>query len=187
MRRRVVCAVLAHSSDVLLPWEGTTRLRSIAGAVCAATCERVAVVIGAAAGRMTAALHGLPVATVPNLLWSEGTASAIRCAVAWALRSGADGLLLVDDQARLDRDHVDTLLAAFRATRTPVASEVAGELGLPAVFGVESFARLGHLTGERDAREVLRTTPTVKVVPWPLPEVPRAISDRPTEPVVSAL
>jgi CTP:molybdopterin cytidylyltransferase MocA len=187
MRRRVACALLASSTDVLLPWAGTTRLRAIAGVVCASTCERVGVVVGAAAGRMTAALQGLPVATVPNVLWSEGTASAIRCAVAWALRSGADGLLLVDDQARLDRDHVETLLATFRATRTPVASEVAGELGLPAVFGIESFARLGHLTGERDAREVLCTTPTVEVVSWPLAEVPTAISERPTEPVVSAL
>ena len=214
MRRRIACAVLANSAQVLMPWAGTTRLRSIAGAVCSSTCERVGVVVGAAAGTITSALHGLPIATVPNLLWSEGTSSAIRCAVAWALRSGADGLLLVDgDQARLDRAHVDSLLAAFRETRTPVASYVAGDVGVPAVFGIESFARLGQLTGDRDAREVLRTTPIVKAVPWPEgsieqaidaaiecavddmvahafepgSEPPTAIADEPTEPIVSAL
>ena len=67
MRRRVVGAVLANSSHVLLPWAGTTRLRSIASAACASTCERVAVVVGTAAGSMASALQGLPVATVPNV------------------------------------------------------------------------------------------------------------------------
>lgn len=210
MRRRVVAAVLANSSHVLLPWAGTTRLRSITSAVCAASCERVAVVVGTAAGSMSTALHGLPVATVPNVLWSEGVASAIRCAVAWALRSGADGLLLVHgDQARLETGHVDSLLAAFRETRTPVASYVGGEVGVPAVFGLESFARLGQLSGDRDAREILRTSPIVKAVPWPdgsieraidaaidsavedmaaeIQAAPTAISEPATEPVVSAL
>lgn len=168
MRRRVVCAVLANTSHVLMPRAGTTRLRSIAQEVCASSCERVAVVLGSAAGSISAALEGLPVATLPNVLWSEGTSAAIRCAVAWALRSGADGLLLVHgDQARVDRAHVESLLSAFRETRVPVASYLHGEVAVPAVFGIESFARLGQLTGDRDAREILRTTSIVKAVPWP--------------------
>ena len=176
MRRRVVAAILASSSDVLLPWAGTTRLRSIAHEVCATSCERVAVVLGPSAGRIATAIQGLPVATLPNVLWSDGVASGTRCAVAWALRSGADGLLLLDgDQALVDRVHVESLLTAFRSTRAPVASYVHGEVGVPAVFGIESFARLGALTGDRDAREVLRTTPIVKAIPWPQGSIERAI------------
>ena len=131
--------------------------------------------LGSSAGSITAALEGLPIATLPNVLWTEGTSAAIRCAVAWALRSGADGLLLVHgDQARVDRAHVENLLAVFRETRTPVASDVHGDVCVPAVFGIESFARLGQLTGDRDAREILRTTP-IELVPWPEGAIERAI------------
>src|SRR5512139_2214535 len=134
MRRRVVAAILANNPGVLLPWAGTTRLRSVAQEVPAASCERVAVIAGARAGTVSSSLEGLPVAIVPDVLWGEGVASAIRCAVAWALRSGADGLMLVDgDQARVDRAHVENLLGAFRSARTPVASYVYGEVGIPAV------------------------------------------------------
>lgn len=176
MRRRIVAAILADTADVLLPWAGSTRLRSIAQQVCAASCERVAVVLGTSAGSIAGALAGLPITTLPNVLWSDGVSAGVRCAVAWALRSGADGLLLVDgEQARVDRAHVDSLLSAFRNTRAPVASHVRGEVGLPAVFGIESFPRLGQLTGGRDSREVLRTTSIVKAVPWPEGSIERAI------------
>ncbi|MBA3504118.1 MAG: NTP transferase domain-containing protein, partial [Deltaproteobacteria bacterium] len=179
--------------------------------VCASSCERVAVVLGSGSGSISAALEGLPVATLPNVLWTAGKSAAIRCAVAWALRSGADGLLFVHgDQARVDRAHVDSLLSAFCETRGPVGSEVHGEVAVPAVFGIESFARLGQLTGNRDTHEILRTTPIVKAIPWPEGAIERAIdsaidsalgdirarirgrsrattiSDLPTDPAVSA-
>jgi CTP:molybdopterin cytidylyltransferase MocA len=176
MRRRVVAAILANTSDVLLPWAGTTKLRAIAQEVGASSCERVAVVLGTSAAGVSNALTGLPVITLPNVLWSEGVAAAIRCAVAWALRSGADGLLLVHgDQARVDRAHVDSLLSAFRTARCPVASSVYGHLEVPAVFGIESFARLGSLAGDSDARLILRTEPIVQPVPWPDGSVEHAI------------
>lgn len=175
MRRRVVAAILAHTEDVLAPWAGSTRLRSVAQEVCATSCERVAVVLGNSSGRIASALAGLPIATLPNVLWSDGASAAIRCAVAWALRTGSDGLLLVDgEQASLGREHVEGLVSAFRASRAPVASYLFGEVSVPAVFGIESFARLGQLTGDRDAREVLRTTSIVKAVPWPEGSIERA-------------
>lgn len=183
MRRRVVAAILAACPTnqggcprVLLPWAGTTRLRAVAQAVCAASCERVAAVLGPAAGSIAPALSGLPIATLPNVLWSEGAAASIRCAVAWALRSGADGLLLVHgEQARTGRAHVESLLQAFRSSRAVVASHVCGDVGLPAVFGVETYARLGQLTGDRDARDVLRMTAAVQAIPWPEGAIERAI------------
>lgn len=188
MRKRVVAAILTASpTTALLPWAGTTRLRSVAQAICAASCERVAVVLGPAAGSVTSSLTGLPVASLPNVLWSEGSAASMRCAVAWALRTGADGLLLVHgDQARLDRAHVESLLQAFRTSRATVASYVSGDVTLPAVFGVESYAKLGQLTGERDARDVLRLTPVVKAIPWPEGAIESAI-DRAIDQALDAM
>ena len=91
MRNRVVATILAPQP---------TTLRSLVRALGA--CERVAVPLGANAAAVAAAVHGLPVATLPNVLWSEGIAAEIRCAVAWALRSGADGLLLVHGEQEID-------------------------------------------------------------------------------------
>ena len=157
--------------------------RELAHEICATTCERVAVVGGPG-------FEGLPLVALAG------------DAIAWALKSGADGLVLVQGDQHVDRFHLETLIDAFRHTRTPVASYACGEVGLPAVFGVDSFGRLA----QHDAREVLRTTPIVKAIPWPLgPEraieraidaaveaaiedmvqaIPTAIHDQPTAPVI---
>lgn len=193
MRKRVVAAILAASPTneagcprVLLPWAGSTRLRAVAKAICAASCERVAVVLGPGAGPATSSLQGLPIAT-PDVLWNDGAASPIRRAVAWALRTGADGLLLAHgDQARLDRTHVESLLQAFRSSRATVASYVSGEVTLPAVFGVESYAKLGQLTAGRDARDVLQLTSVVKAIPWPEGAIESAI-DRAIDQALDAM
>ena len=171
MRRRIVAAILANTPRALLPWSDTSRLRAVAREVCSTSCEKVAVV-----GNLGAALRGLPVALIPDL--EEGKSAAIRGAVDWALRCGAEGLLLVDgDQAHLDRNHLDSMLRAFRETRVPVSSYVDNDLAMPAVFGVETFARLARLTGDHDARQVLKAAPIVKVIPWPEEWIDRAIDD----------
>lgn len=157
--------------------------RELAHEVCATSCDRVAIIGGPG-------FEGLPLVAL------DGDR------IAWALRSGADGLLLVQGSLHVDRFHLEALLDAFRGTRTPVASYVAGEVGLPAVFGVESYSRLAT----HDAREVLRTTPIVKAIPWTdgpehamqraidaaveaalddmLQAIPQTIPEQPTEPVI---
>jgi CTP:molybdopterin cytidylyltransferase MocA len=175
MRRRIVAALVGH---------GHAHVRAIAQELCATSCERVAITLGPSAGLIAHALDGVPLVTLPNVLWSEGAAAAIRCAVAWALRSGADGLLLVDGEHAVERAHVERLLAAFRPAHVPIASTARGEICLPAVFGLESFARLGSLTGDADARTILRTTPNVKAVPVHVPEVPTTIPDVPADAAV---
>ena len=137
--------------------------RELAHEVCASSCDRVAIIGGPG-------FDGLPLVALAG------------DAPAWTLRSGADGLLLVQGNVHVDRDHLEALLEAFRGTRTPVASYVAGEVGLPAVFGIESFGRLAT----HDACELLRTTPIVKAIPWTgtLQAVPTVVPEQPTEPVI---
>lgn len=160
---RIAAAILAA---------GTTEphaVRELAARTCMASCERVAVVLGAAAGVISPALHGLPVRIETNVLWSEGVAASIRIAVAWALRSGCDGLLLVAcDQYRVSAAHLERLLAAYRSSRADVVCSRNGHgAGLPAVFHGTLYARLGSLTGCHGAEVVVGTSPGATAVPWP--------------------
>ncbi len=146
----------------LLPYRGAPLVHVIARELCATCCDRVVVVLGAHAGAVAAALADLPVALEVNVLWTEGIASSIRCAVAWALRSGCDGLALVAcDQPRLHAAHVDALVALHHRRGTAVASRYAGVVGTPAVFGATEFSSLLALAGDTGARHLLAAAPTI--------------------------
>lgn len=151
MRRRLAAAIVAPAAG-----------RALVEEVCATSCERVALVLGGLPQSTARAVAGLPVALVPNPAWCEGEAAALRCALAWALRSGADGLLLVDE-APAARSHLEALLAAFRATGVPAASGRLGAPGLPAVFGVEAFARLAGSPTPRRSSMFCPVLPRVTV------------------------
>jgi len=149
----------------LLPFRGTTLLRAVVREVCAASCDRVAVVLGAYAGSVAPELDGLPVASLANVLWTEGMASSIRCGVAWAVRSRCEALLVaLCDQPRLTAAHLETLLQVYRRSPGPVASRYAGTLGAPAIFDRASFPALFALTGDAGASRLLASATPVD---WP--------------------
>src|SRR5205085_1628033 len=126
------------------------------------------VVLGAGAGSLAGALHSLPVRLETNVLHPEGMAASIRSAVAWALRSSCDALLvLCCDHHHVTTSHLERLLVAYRANRDVVASHCATGLCLPAVFHGTHYGRLAALTGERCAQVVLATTPHLARVEWP--------------------
>ena len=110
-------------------------------------------------------LDGLPVASLANVLWTEGMASSIRCAVAWAVRSSCEALLVaLCDQPRLTAAHLETLLQVYRRSPGPVASRYAGTLGAPAIFDRASFPALFALTGDAGASRLLASATPVD---WP--------------------
>jgi CTP:molybdopterin cytidylyltransferase MocA len=159
---RIAAAILAAGTGE--PY----RLRELAMRVCATSCERTAVVLGAGAGALAGALHSLPVRIETNLLHSEGQAASIRSAVAWALRGGCDALMLLScDHHHVTTTHLERLLVAYRTNRDVVASHCVQGLCLPAVFHGTHYGRLAALTGERCAQVILATTPHLATVEWP--------------------
>jgi molybdenum cofactor cytidylyltransferase len=152
------------SPKQLLTVRGRPLVRAIVEEALASSCAAVGVVTGANADAVRAALAGLRVCGVHNPGWAEGIASSIRAGVAWAEPFDA-ALLMVCDQPRLDRAHIDSLVAAFDGGA--VASRYEGVLGVPAVFGREDFPRLLALTGDEGAKNVLRAAVRVTAIDWP--------------------
>ena len=151
----------------LVEFCGEPLVRAIASEVCASSCDRVGVVVGSYAAQVAAALDGLPVAVLPNVLWNEGMAASVRCAVAWAARSACDALVLcVCDQPRLTTAHLERLIARHRASGRPVGSRYADAIGVPALFGCDDYSRLAHLSGDEGARRLLARC-AIDVVDWP--------------------
>jgi molybdenum cofactor cytidylyltransferase len=152
------------SPKQLLSMRGRPLVRVIAEEALASSCAAVAVVTGAHADATRDALAGLQVACVHNPNWAEGIASSIRAGVTYAAPFDA-ALLMVCDQPRLDRTHLDRLAGAFVAGA--VASRYAGVLGVPAVFGRALFPLLFGLRGDKGAREVLRGARPLAAIEWP--------------------
>ena len=151
----------------LLPVDGRPLVRHVVEAASASSCDAVAVILGAHAQRIEGAIGGLDVVMLPNARWIEGMASSIRVGVAWADARDFDAVVIVvADQLRITRDHLDALVKAHRKGNVMAASKYCGVLGVPAVFPRSSYPSLMALVGDRGARDVLRATPDVAEVAW---------------------
>jgi len=150
----------------LAEFGGETLVRLSVRTVSRSQCIAVAVVVGAHAEATTAAVADLNPIVLSNQDWTEGIASSIRAATSWADCCGYAGLLVaVCDQPFLTTEHLDALLAAFRAEGRPVGSAYAGLIGVPAVFGRREFPELMQLRGDRGASALLRDG--AGAIAWP--------------------
>ena len=174
-RGSVVCVVLGAGGSSRLgrpkqleTYAGKPLLRHVVDEIAAASCDAVAVVLGASAARIAPVLDGAGATLIDNAAWEEGIASSIREAVSWAAGVGAAALVLVlADQPLLDRAHVDHLVDAWRRG-APAAGSLYGDvLGVPALFDAALFDELLALEGDRGAARVLRGREGVASVPWP--------------------
>ncbi len=169
----VACAILAAGAShrlgrpkQLLPIDGMPLVRRLVERLASPVLDAIGVVVGAHAGEVIAALDGSDVSRVVNGAWSEGMASSIRAAVAWA--SDHDALVLaVVDQPHLDAAHVERLVARWRTGAPIVASAYAGTLGAPALFDASCFPALAALHGDRGAAALVRSREDAARIDWP--------------------
>jgi CTP:molybdopterin cytidylyltransferase MocA len=149
----------------LLPVRGLPLVRTIVAEARASACDRVAVVVGAAAGLIAPVLDDLDVTILWNGGWREGVASSIRAGVRWAAAIDADAAILCPcDQPRLDRAQLDRLIAASEGGARAVASRYQHHPGVPALYPRAIFPALLALRGDHGTRAVL--TPEIELE-WP--------------------
>jgi xanthine dehydrogenase accessory factor len=148
----------------LVEIDGAPLVRRVAATCTTAEAGPVAVVLGAHAPSVAAALADLPVTLITNDAWSEGIASSIRAAVRWAETTPAGALAIVlGDQPLLGVPHVTALRDAWLAGAPLVASRFSGVLGAPAVFDRSRWSELAQLEGDQGAGRLLRTADVVAV------------------------
>ncbi|HYD47505.1 MAG TPA: NTP transferase domain-containing protein [Terriglobales bacterium] len=148
----------------LVEIDGVPLVRRVAATCATAEAGPVAVVLGAHASSVAAALGDLPVTLITNDVWHDGIASSIRAAVRWAETTAAGALAIVlGDQPLLSVPHVTALRDAWLAGADLVASRFAGVLGAPAVFDRSRWSALAQLDGDQGAGRLLRTQDVVAI------------------------
>ncbi|MFE3900483.1 NTP transferase domain-containing protein [Streptomyces sp. NPDC059153] len=121
-------------------------------------CDRVHVVLGAAAEevRARADLAGCTVTVNPE--WTEGMGSSLRAGLGTLSGTGADAaLVLLVDQPGIGADAVARVRSAYRSRTSLVAASYDGERGHPVLFGADRWADIAAgAAGDRGARAYLR-------------------------------
>ena len=143
-----------------LRYRGESLLRRAALAALGAGCRPVIVVTGASAELSRRELDGLDVREVFNIRWETGMASSVRAGVEGLLSAAPDvdaAVLMLCDQPHVTAEVISGLVAAHRATKSPVVtSTYGGSFGVPALFGRTLFAELARLGGAAGAKRVIK-------------------------------
>lgn len=141
----------------LLPYRNRSLLRHVAEVATSSSTSATSVVLGFEADRMKQELSGLPLTILNNSKWQEGIASSIRTGISSLPASVDAALIMLCDQALISVEILNTIIATYLAAgKRIVASEYAGTIGVPALFGKEFFPELLQLKGDKGAKEVLR-------------------------------
>ena len=130
----------------------------------------VAVVTGANAGAVGAALHGLQVRILHHTNWQTGMAGSLKLGVEQLAATCPDALLvLLTDQPHVSYALLQQLIAQAVSTKKGIiASEYGAVRGVPVLFRPAYFAALQTLTGDTGARKLIQQYPhDVATVPFP--------------------
>jgi len=126
-------------------------------------CDRVIVVLGAAAERARTLLDGLVVDVVVAQDWDTGMGASLRAGLA-ALTDETRCLLTLVDLPDVGADVVERVLAQPDTPDVLARAAYHGVPGHPVLLGQEHWAgAMAGATGDRGARDYLRANPPVLV------------------------
>jgi nicotine blue oxidoreductase len=149
---------LGGRPKALLQHHGRPLVEHAVGALRAAGCERVHVVLGARAGdvRERARLEGCVLVDNPG--WERGMGSSLRAGLDSLAGTGARAaLVLLVDQPGVGVEAVARVRAAYRDETSLVSAAYEGARGHPVLLGAAHWAGISaSATGDRGARAYLR-------------------------------
>ncbi len=155
----------------LIRLRGRSLVRHAAEVALQSRCEGLFVVAGAHCDAIRSELADLPAVVLFGDNWREGLSRSIRCgvdAVSQSANPAFDAiLLLLVDQSEITSAHLDALIDVYQKNAAAmVATQYAGTLGVPAIFGRRHFTALQALEGDRGAQMLLLADPAAGRVPF---------------------
>lgn len=145
--------------------DGEPLVRHAAQAALASRLGPVAVVLGAHAPSVRAALDGLDLSFVENPAHAEGLSTSLRAGLA-ALPGRDPVLVLLGDMPRIGAHHLRALADAYAEGDAAVVPVHAGQRGNPVLLDRRRLAAdLATLDGDRGAGRLLARRSDVREVP----------------------
>ncbi|EJJ28823.1 nucleotidyltransferase family protein [Rhizobium sp. CF142] len=153
---------------LLATFDGVPLVRRIAERAVSSIADTVVVVTGARSEDVAVAIDGLDLRLVVNAEYRSGMASSLGAGLrALAITEYVGVLVLLADMPKIETDHINRLIAAFRASPVPsvVRSVHNAQPGNPVILPRALFERVGTLEGDVGARRLIETSG------WPIIDV----------------
>ena len=140
----------------LLPYNGTTFIRSTVETALLAKADSVHVVFGYEAKKMKLEITDLQVVIVVNPHWQNGISTSIRSGIQ-SLGSDIDAAIIVlCDQPKLSTSILNSLINTYVSTRAPIVTcKYAGTVGVPTLYDHRIFPELLALHGDHGAKTII--------------------------------
>ena len=151
----------------LLDWRGRPFVRAVAETALKADLSPVIVVAGSEAGRVTAALDGLPVRVAHNEAWQSGQASSIRTGLEAAPPHTGGAIFLLADQPQVTFDVITALVSTHSLGLPPIVAPLVmmERRANPVLFDRVTFPDLMALQGDVGGRAIFDKY-RVEYLPW---------------------
>ena len=174
--RSVAAVVLAAGAStrmgrnkLLLDLGGETMVRRVVRAAAAAGVDQVLVVLGHEEPLVRAEVAGLACTLVVNPDHAQGAATSVRTAVGHVAATAHAIVVVLADMPLVTADMIATVVARYRETAAPLVVSYYGAVQAPpTLFDRALFDELLAISGEREAKEVVRRHEAeAVVVHWP--------------------
>ena len=161
----------------LLPLAGRPLLAHTLTNAVASQLDEVILVLGHDAATIAAAVGDQGQRTVINPDYAAGQSTSVRAGLAAAAPETEAVLFLLGDQPTVTAETIDTIVAAYRATRSPILVPVYGsERGNPILFDRALFPELATVGGDEGARAIVRAhAADVRLIPVPSDQPPQDV------------
>ncbi|NLU72746.1 nucleotidyltransferase family protein [Streptomyces sp. HNM0575] len=149
---------LGGRPKAMLPLRGRPLVEHAVRTLRAGGCDRVHVVLGAAAGQVRARAELSGCTVLDNPYWESGMGSSLRLGLDSLTGTGTDAaLILLVDQPGVGTGAVVRVRSACRSTATLASASYEGRRGHPVLFGADHWAGVAKgAEGDQGARAYLR-------------------------------
>lgn len=168
MKTKTAILILAAGSSSrmgkpkqLLKWRNTSLIENVIQQSLNSKAEKVFVVLGANAKKITSEIDFKTAEVIENEHWKNGMGTSITCGVEYInkrLPKVRGILIALADQPYITSAYYNRLIEAFAATsKRIVATKNNGKLGVPAIFNSFYFSELMMLNEDKGARKIIST------------------------------